>query len=114
MDKQGLRDTALREIEGVRWMPDWGQSAHRGHGARTARLVHLAPAHLGRADPLFVHKETGELHPRTDELIELVAKRVEKHGIEAWFALDPVDLLADEGRSTTRPTTPWMSGSTRA
>lgn len=37
---------------------------------------------------LFVHKETEELHPRTLELIEEVAKRVEKAGIQAWWDLD--------------------------
>ncbi len=42
---------------------------------------------------LFVHKSTGELHPRTPELIEAVAERVARAGIEAWFSLDPAELL---------------------
>jgi hypothetical protein len=58
--------------------------------------VRLAPAQLGRADPFFLHKETGALHPRTPELIEQVAKRVEQTGIEAWFSLDAKELLGDE------------------
>jgi isoleucyl-tRNA synthetase len=41
----------------------------------------------------FVHKETGELHPRTPELLEEIAKRVEQHGIEAWQSIDPKELL---------------------
>ncbi|KAG0754551.1 hypothetical protein G6F22_020941 [Rhizopus arrhizus] len=44
----------------------------------------------------FVHKETGELHPRTSELLEQVAQRVEQGGIEAWQAIEPSDLLGDE------------------
>jgi isoleucyl-tRNA synthetase len=43
-----------------------------------------------------VHKETGELHPRTLELLEEVAQRVEKAGIEAWQTLDPRELLGDD------------------
>src|SRR5262249_33465900 len=43
--------------------------------------------------PLFVHKASGELHPRTQELIEKVAARVEQDGIDAWFALEPAELL---------------------
>jgi isoleucyl-tRNA synthetase len=39
---------------------------------------------------------TGELHPRTQELIEQVALRVEKDGIDAWFDLDPAELLGAE------------------
>ena len=50
--------------------------------------------------PLFVKKESGELHPRTQELIEQVALKVEKAGIEAWFALTPPeDLLGAEADS---------------
>ena len=46
--------------------------------------------------PLFVHAQTGELHPRTQQLIEQVAARVERDGIEAWFSLDPAELLGAE------------------
>ena len=45
--------------------------------------------------PLFVHKETGELHPDTPALLEEVAGRMEEHSIDAWFELDPAELLGD-------------------
>ena len=45
---------------------------------------------------LFVHKESGELHPQTNELIEQVASMIEQQGIEAWFSLDARDLLGDD------------------
>jgi isoleucyl-tRNA synthetase len=38
--------------------------------------------------PLFIHKETGELHPDTSALLERVAQQVEERGIEAWFSLE--------------------------
>jgi isoleucyl-tRNA synthetase len=41
----------------------------------------------------FIHKETGDLHPRTPELLEQVAKLIEKNGIDAWHQLDPRELL---------------------
>ena len=44
----------------------------------------------------FIHKETRELHPRTAELIEAVALRIEEKGIEAWFELDKTELLGAE------------------
>jgi len=44
----------------------------------------------------FVHKESGEPHPRTIELLEEVAKRVEKEGIEAWQKLEVAELLGEE------------------
>ena len=43
-----------------------------------------------------MHQQTGELHPRTPELIEEVAAQIEASGIDAWFDLDPATLLGDE------------------
>jgi isoleucyl-tRNA synthetase len=49
--------------------------------------------------PFFIHRETGELHPRTLELLEQVAQRVERGGIEAWQTLQAEELLgADAAR----------------
>jgi len=45
---------------------------------------------------LFVDKTSGELHPRTLEIIEEVAKLVEREGIDAWFDLDPAALLGGD------------------
>src|SRR5690606_42089157 len=61
--------------------PDWTLSRQRQWGVPMA---------------FFVHKETGELHPRTPELMEQVAQRIEQHGIEAWQNLDPRELLGEE------------------
>jgi isoleucyl-tRNA synthetase len=96
MDKQGLRETALREIGNVAWMPDWGQSRIEGMVRGRPDWCISRQRTWGVPIALFVHKETAELHPRTAELLELVVKRVEKHGIEAWFELHPRDLLGDE------------------
>ncbi|MDP2904530.1 MAG: isoleucine--tRNA ligase [Methylovulum sp.] len=96
MDKNKLRGHALDEIKRVDWIPDWGQ-------ARIESMVDGRPDWCisrqrtwGVPIALFVHKETGELHPRTVELIEQVAKRIEQHGIEAWFELKAEDLLGAE------------------
>src|SRR5690606_2592223 len=45
---------------------------------------------------VFVHRETGELHPETPRLIEAVAQRVQKGGIDEWWELDPAELLGEE------------------
>ena len=47
--------------------------------------------------PFFLHQATGELHPRTLELLELAAQKVEAGGIEAWSKAKVEDFLpADE------------------
>ena len=96
MDHNGLREAAMREIDRVHWMPDWGQ-------ARIAGMVTTRPDWCisrqrtwGVPIALFVHRLTGELHPETPRLIEEVALRVEREGVEAWFSLDPESLLGEE------------------
>ncbi|MBA2651960.1 MAG: isoleucine--tRNA ligase [Tatlockia sp.] len=93
MDKSGLRKAIQTEIEKVSWVPEWGK-------ARITSMVETRPDWCisrqrawGTPMPLFVHKETRELHPRTVELIEQVAKRFEKRGIDAWFELDTAEFL---------------------
>jgi isoleucyl-tRNA synthetase len=97
MDKEGLRARTLKDIETkVQWTPDWG--GQRIHGMIESRPDWCISRQRtwGVPIPLFVHKQSGELHPRTSELIEQVAVRVETGGIDAWFALDPAELLGPE------------------
>ncbi|MFZ7305786.1 isoleucine--tRNA ligase [Avibacterium avium] len=96
METNGLRPQALSEIKKVRWIPDWGQ-------ARIEAMVENRPDWCisrqrtwGVPMALFIHKTTEELHPRTLELIEQVAQLVEQSGIQAWWDLDPKDLLGDD------------------
>ncbi len=96
MDQNGLRKQSLKEIKGVQWIPGWGQ-------ARIEAMVENRPDWCisrqrtwGTPMSLFVHKETEELHPRTVELMEEVAKRVEVDGIQAWWDLEPAELLGDD------------------
>ncbi len=96
MDERGLRDAALREIEGVSWVPDWGQARILGMVQHRPDWCISRQRTWGVPITLFLHKETGELHPDTQGLIEAVAQRVEQDGIEAWFALEPQTLLGDE------------------
>ena len=96
MEKEGLRRDALAGIRTVSWVPDWGEQ-------RMTSMIETRPDWCisrqrawGVPLAMFVHKETGEPHPQTPELLERVAKLVEEGGIEAWFALNPRQLLGDE------------------
>ncbi len=96
MDQAGLRTAALREIGRVKWMPGWGESrignmiADRPDWCISRQRVWGVPI------ALFTHRATGELHPRSAELLDKVAAIVEKDGIDAWETLDPVQLLGAE------------------
>ncbi len=95
MDQQGLREAALREIGLVHWMPGWGESRIDGMVRNRPDWCISRQRAWGVPITLFVHKETGALHPRTTELMESVARRIEHKGIDAWFELHPADLLGE-------------------
>ena len=93
MEQAGLRRDALDAIRGVQWVPDWGQ-------ARIAGMIEGRPDWCisrqrtwGVPIALFIHRETGEPHPRSVELMRQVADRVQQAGADAWYALDAADLL---------------------
>jgi isoleucyl-tRNA synthetase len=99
MDQAGLRKGALEAIAHVDWMPAWGEQRISGMIAGRPDWCVSRQRTWGVPIPLFTDKVSGELHPRTAELIEEVAKRVEGAGIDAWFDLDAADLLgADADR----------------
>ena len=91
-----LRELALAGIESTQFYPQWGKA--RLHGMIANRLDWTLSRQRQWGVPMafFVHKETGALHPRTQELLEQVAQRIEQGGIEAWQDLDPRGLLGDE------------------
>ena len=96
MDRQGLREHTLRDIKQVQWTPAWGEQRITGMIEGRPDWCISRQRTWGVPITLFVNRSTGELHPRTVELIDAVAMRVEKDGIEAWFALDPRELLGAE------------------
>ncbi|HEY6457697.1 MAG TPA: isoleucine--tRNA ligase [Steroidobacteraceae bacterium] len=96
MDRGDLRANALRDIHEVKWTPAWGEQRISGMIADRPDWCISRQRTWGVPLALFVHKISGELHPRTPELIEAVAVRVAREGVEAWFALDPAELLGAE------------------
>ncbi|HVL75284.1 MAG TPA: isoleucine--tRNA ligase [Noviherbaspirillum sp.] len=91
-----LRETALAGIEATAFFPAWGKARLHGMIANRPDWTLSRQRQWGVPMAFFVHKETGELHPRTLELLEEVARRVEQNGIEAWHALDPKELLGED------------------
>ncbi|RJL75147.1 isoleucine--tRNA ligase [Acinetobacter radioresistens] len=97
MDQQNLRQGALDAIENdIEFVPSWGKN-------RIESMIDGRPDWCisrqrtwGVPIPFFVHKDTNELHPRTPELIEEVAKLIEQEGIDAWFNREAKDFIGDD------------------
>ncbi len=96
MDRMGLRANALRDIKAVQWTPEWGQPRITGMIENRPDWCLSRQRTWGVPITLFTHHVTGELHPRTQELIAQIAAQVESHGIDWWFDLDPAQLLGAE------------------
>ncbi|WP_133129766.1 isoleucine--tRNA ligase [Legionella yabuuchiae] len=104
MDKNGLRDNILSQLDKAKWVPDWGQ-------ARIRLMVENRPDWCvsrqrawGTPIPLLVHKSTRQLHPDTVSLMEQVAGRIEQEGIDAWFNLAVEELLGEEAEAYEKVT----------
>ena len=95
MEQNGLREAALKEIDKVTWMPDWGEARIRGMVENRPDWCISRQRTWGVPITLFIHKQTGDLHPQTPALIEQVAERVEQSGFEAWFNLEREELLGE-------------------
>lgn len=101
MDKAGkngqtLRDLAINAVDETEFFPSWGRA--RLEAMITDRPDWCVSRQRSWGVPMafFAHKETGELHPRSIDLLEEVARKIEKKGIEAWFSLDKKELLGEE------------------
>ena len=94
--KASLREAALEGINNTEFYPAWGKQRLHSMIANRPDWTLSRQRQWGVPMAFFVHKETGEPHPRTAELLEEVAKRVEQGGIEAWQKLDPAELLGEE------------------
>jgi isoleucyl-tRNA synthetase len=96
MDQNNLRRDALATIDKVAWHPDWGQARITGMIESRPDWCISRQRTWGVPICLFIDKETNELHPDTAVLMEQVAQRIEQSGVEAWFSLDPAELLGDQ------------------
>jgi isoleucyl-tRNA synthetase len=93
MDQKGLRAHALDDITRVHWTPAWGEQRITAMIANRPDWCISRQRVWGLPLALFVHKQTAALHPRTQELLLEVAARVQQRGIDAWFELDPKELI---------------------
>jgi len=104
MDKENLRADALEAIQGVRWVPSWGKNRIEAMFNQSPDWCISRQRTWGVPITLFIHKETQELHPDTQNLIEKVAQQIEEGGIDAWYELDASSLLGSDAEQYEKVT----------
>ena len=93
MDNSGLRDSMKNDIKNIQWVPRWGED-------RIFNMIEGRPdwclsrqRKWGVPLPLFLHKETNQLHPNTDEILKKAADIIKKGNIEAWIDFDKSSIV---------------------
>jgi isoleucyl-tRNA synthetase len=96
IDHEHLRDKSLQEIKKVSWIPQWGESRIQEMIKKRPHWCISRQRKWGVPMSIFIHKKTGEIHPKTFFLMEKIAQTVEKKGIQAWWNIDLKDILDKE------------------
>ena len=104
MTQKSLRDKVNDEILNVKWIPNWGQKRIELMVGNRPDWCISRQRYWGSPITLFINKNTGELHPDTEKLFEVVAKKIELDGIEAWFKLKVEDVLGAEAKDYEKTT----------
>jgi len=99
MEQGGLRHQALEAIKTVRWVPGWGQERIAGMVENRPDWCISRQRTWGVPITLFIDRQSGELHPETQDLMARAADLVEQEGVDCWYADDIFQRLrVDEER----------------
>ena len=104
MTAHGLLDQVRAAVGQVQWVPDWGQARMRAMLDNSPDWCVSRQRTWGVPITLFLDRNTGEPHPETERLIEEVARRVERDGMDAWYDLEARELLGDEAARYSKVT----------
>jgi isoleucyl-tRNA synthetase len=90
-----LRQLALQAINQTQFYPENGKTRLRDMIANRPDWCISRQRSWGVPVPFFVHKDSGELHPRTMDILDHAASIVAQGGIEAWSRVTAQEILGE-------------------
>lgn len=88
----GFKDEAIRAIEGVRWIPEWGEERIKGMVRDRSDWCISRQRTWGVPIPIFYCEKCGKEHIDKDS-IQAVSELFRQHGSDAWYTTDAADIL---------------------
>ena len=95
-DNISLRELAKKAVTRTKFYPEWGKKRLESMIENRPDWCISRQRSWGVPIPIFINKDTDEPHPNTLKFFEIVAEKIEKDGIDAWFNINPQSLLGDD------------------
>ncbi len=89
----GFKKDAIKAIESVQWIPEWGQGRIEGMVRDRSDWCISRQRTWGVPIPIFYCEKCGKEHI-TKESIMAVSKLFRENGSDAWYTTDAADILA--------------------